>query len=295
MHKLLDIYITYLENVKNYSPNTLRAYKSDLEELISHLEKEKIENIKDVSLEDLRSFLFKIGEKENQNSTVARKIASIKSFFAYCLKKEIINSNPASRLQSPKLAKKLPSILNQEQAEKYITFAKKLWEEEKENKMLFQNYLIVEMLYSTGLRVSELVNLKKENFDFYNGLLTVKQGKGAKDRVIPIGKKALDALEYYLNNFEQRGAFIFQNHHGKQINPRQIREIIHKISAWSHLPDIHPHSLRHSAATALLENGADLRSVQEFLGHESLGTTQKYTHLSTKHLLESFNQAHPRA
>ncbi|MDR2748668.1 MAG: tyrosine recombinase XerC [Bifidobacteriaceae bacterium] len=295
MQRRLTEYISHLENIKNYSANTIKAYKTDLDELLTYLETQNITDLKSVSLENLRSYLFKIGEKENQNSTIARKVASIKSFFAYALKKEIINSNPASRLQSPKIAKKLPVILNQEQAEKYITFAKKLWEEDRKNRVLYQNYLIVEVLYSTGIRVSELVNLKKEHFDFFNGLLTVKLGKGNKDRIIPVGKKALDAVEYYLNNFEQKNEFIFINHHGEQINVRQVSNTVHKLSAWAHLPDIHPHSLRHSAATALLENGADLRSVQEFLGHESLGTTQKYTHLSTKHLLESFNQAHPRA
>jgi site-specific recombinase XerD len=335
---ILDEYIQYLENNKNYSPNTLKAYKTDLKELLEFLAQNKIiqkdkasnladlNNIKleDLQLEDLRNFFFQIGQgrdhiAKNQNSTIGRKIASTKSFFLYLLKKNYIKSNPASRLSSPKIAKNLPAILNIDQAGKYIETAYNLWQEDQTNYILYRNYLIVEVLYSSGLRVSELVNLKWPDIDFDNQLITVRQGKGRKDRVIPIGKKALKALDFYksaevcksaesadkgfantnntLTNTDNilNNTNIFTNTKGRPINPRQVSDIVHKLSLTANLPDIHPHSLRHSVATHLLENGADLRSVQEFLGHSSLSTTQKYTHLSSKHLLASFNQAFPRA
>ncbi|MDR3128594.1 MAG: tyrosine recombinase XerC [Bifidobacteriaceae bacterium] len=295
MGEILNQYLNYLKNNKNYSPNTLKAYKIDLSELINYLENQGLTNLQNVKLIHLRSFFYKVGQNHNQNSTIARKVASCKSFWQYCYKKQIISSNPALRLHSPKIAKTLPTILTIEQMEKYIDFTYQIWQDEKDNKFLYRNYLIVEVLYSTGLRVSELINLKKTDIDFNNNLITVRLGKGSKDRVIPIGKKALRALQFYFDNWQINNQYIFTNTKNKPINPRQVTDIIHKLAKWSALPDIHPHSLRHSVATHLLENGADLRSVQEFLGHESLSTTQKYTHLSTKHLLDSFNQAFPRA
>jgi len=286
MSRFVEKFISYLEIEKNYSPHTLLNYKLDLEEFVRTIPNIAIEK---VDYFNLRKYLAQLRTKQLRPRTLARKISSLRSFFRFLQREGYIKENPAVLLTTPKLDKKLPHFLS-----------------EKEMAMLIEapgfekiadkrNRAILETLYSAGLRVSELVGLNIDDVDFISNIAKVR-GKGRKERLVPIGDAALKAIKSYLSDRKEKTSALFLNRSGKRISDRSIRNIINKYIATTSLQmNVSPHMFRHSFATHLLNRGADLRSVQELLGHVNLSTTQIYTHVTTEKLKKVYEKAHPRA
>ena len=298
--KNLEEFLDYLKIEKNRSENTLRSYQTDLELLSEFLTNKGITNWDKTNGELIKEWVIDLKKKNISNTTIARRISSVNVFFGFFVKRNFIETNPTLKLITPKLNKVLPNVLGQKQAEQLLTQAANLEVEEEEEEVRIRDYAILEVLYSTGIRVSELVGLDLDDINFSNLTLKVL-GKGRKERIVPFGIPAKDAIDMYLN--ESRNKFIdkktqalFLGQRGNRLNVRQVRRILNKaMHQIENGKEISPHDLRHSAATHMLEAGADLRIVQELLGHSSLATTQKYTHVTIERLREVFANAHPRA
>jgi len=298
--KNLEEFLDYLKIEKNRSENTLRSYQTDLELLSEFLTNKGITNWDKTNNELIKEWVIDLKKKNISNTTIARRISSVKVFFGFLVKRNFIETNPTLKLITPKLNKVLPNVLGQKQAEQLLTQAANLEVEEEDEEVRIRDYAILEVLYSTGIRVSELVGLDLDDINFSNLTLKVL-GKGRKERIVPFGIPAKDAIDMYLT--ESRNKFIdkktqalFLGQRGNRLNVRQVRRILNKaMHQIENGKEISPHDLRHSAATHMLEAGADLRIVQELLGHSSLATTQKYTHVTIERLREVFANAHPRA
>ena len=286
----IDRFLKYLEAEKNASPHTIKNYRSDLIEFFRFVGKCSLHEINYLSI---RKFLAHLKEQAFLRSTVSRKLACLKSFFKYLTREQVLSSNPASGIATPKRERRLPSFLETEEVEHLLEAAKgDRWEMKRDR-------AILEMLYSSGIRVSELVGLNSEDVDLLSGLIKVR-GKGKKERIVPIGSCACEAVKGYLDtapfDFESRSQPLFLNRLKTRLTDRSVRRVILKCARRAALKkEISPHTLRHTFATHLLDRGADLRSVQELLGHAHLSTTQIYTHVSAKRLREAYDQAHPRA
>ena len=295
---LIENFVNYLKHQKGYSHNTLRAYTVDLRDFFSFLldkcgfsEKDGIEK---VSIYEIRSFIGSM-YKNHKKSTVARKLSSLRSFFNFLEKTGIIKKNPAWNISFPKSEKYLPRHLNVDEVFKILDI-----KNETSDWKLLRDKAMLELLYSCGIRAGELVSLNVEDIDMQEKVIKIR-GKGNKERIVPIGRYALKALKEYLSvlgNIKKgrlAGA-LFLNREGKRISDRSVRRIVKKYVVKKGLSwDISPHSLRHSFATHLLEGGADIRVVQEMLGHANLSTTQRYTHLTLDALMQVYDRAHPRA
>jgi tyrosine recombinase XerC len=279
-------FLSYLEIEKNYSPHTILNYKIDLEEFFDFLGSIKFN---DVDYPALRRYLAQIRQKNLKPRTVARKLSCLRSFFKYMQREGIVDKNPAVLLVTPKLDKPLPHFLTEEEAVRLI-------ESPNTDKLAeLRDRAIFETLYSTGIRVSELVGMNVESVDGIGNVIRV-MGKGRKERIVPIGEKAVDAIHRYCESRKIRTSALFLNKSGKRLTDRSVRNIINKyIQRESGKQHVSPHMFRHSFATHLLNHGADLRSVQELLGHVNLSTTQIYTHLTTEKLKNVYDKAHPRA
>lgn len=241
----------------------------------------------------IRKFLAHLKEKGYSKSTISRKLACLRSFFKFLTRENIIANNPAVGIATPKREKKLPSFLEIQEIENLLDATAGASLSSKRDKAL------LETLYSSGIRVSELVGLNVEDTDVLGGVLRIR-GKGKKERMVPIGRKAQEAIREYLekrgNDYGKAGGALFFNKNSTRLTDRSVRRILIKYARKASLhKDVSPHTLRHSFATHLLDRGADLRSVQELLGHESLSTTQIYTHVTTKRLKEVYEKVHPRA
>ena len=246
--------------------------------------------------DSVRSYLGLLNEKQYSKATIARKLATLRSFYKFLVKRNHISSNPVVSIRTPKQEKKLPRFLEYEEVKKLLnTPPVNTW-------LGARDRAILETLYSTGIRVSELVALNMDDIDFLGEVVHIR-GKGKKERIAPIGSSALQVIQHYMEyrnkraqsngNFDSKVLFV--NKHGRRLSTRSVRRKMDKYLKMSGLdPDISPHTLRHSFATHMLNNGADLRSVQELLGHQSLSTTQIYTHLTTTRLKEVYDNAHPR-
>ena len=252
--------------------------------------------ILDIQIEDVRQYLVELASHNYSKSTTARKIATLRSFYKFIVKRGYITTNPVLGIRTPKQEKKLPKFLEYEEVQRLLNTPP------KDNWLGSRDRAILETLYSTGLRVSELVALNLEDIDFLSEVIHVR-GKGKKERISPIGSSALQAIQHYieyrnkraLNNGDFDAKVLFVNKHGKRLSTRSVRRKMDKYLKMAGLdPEISPHTLRHSFATHLLNNGADLRSVQELLGHQSLSTTQVYTHLTTNAIKDVYQSAHPR-
>lgn len=290
MQRYIDKFKTYLTIEKNASPHTITNYISDLEDFASQISDKKIEDIDYLAL---RKYLAELKLRNLSKKTTARKLSALRTFFKFLYRDGYIKTNPATSVATPKLDKKLPIFLDEEKVVKFITSPS-----DKDISGL-RDRAILETLYSAGIRVSELVNLNLSDIDFISGLLKVF-GKGRVERLTPVGDKALSAIRKYIDErFEYipgKQSAVFLNKFGKRITDRSIRRIVDKyIKAAAIKEKISPHSLRHSFATHLLNRGADLRSVQELLGHKNLSTTQIYTHVSQERLKTVYDKAHPRA
>ena len=310
-------FIHYLSLEKNASPHTCRCYRKDLEGFEDFLKSSgmylnpagvvEIEKVDRIAIRKYMSFLH----RKNKKSSIARKVSTLRSFFKYLIREQVIPSNPAKTVSTPKVEKTLPTTLTVDEAFRLMespqSIPEKSSEVSKENRL--RDRAILELLYSSGLRVSELVGLNLNQLDSDLGIARV-MGKGRKERIVPVGVKAIEALKAYL---EERGVLtglrlggrasgpegddpIFINPSRGRLTTRSVGRLIKKYTRHSGIVRrVSPHSLRHTFATHLLDAGADIREIQEMLGHSSLSTTQRYTHVSMGKLMEVYDKAHPRS
>ncbi len=290
LERYIQKFITYLKVEKNSSHHTLINYQIDLKDFNGSIKQKPLESITHT---DVRLFLARMKEKNFAKRSVARKMATLRSFFRFLCREGYIKANPATGLQTPKIEKKLPLFLDTNQVVRLI--------ESPDTSDVYgmRDRAILETFYSSGIRVSELVGLDKDRVDFISGVLKV-YGKGKKERLAPVGDKALKAMRGYIEKVDaakiKDKKAIFLNKSGRRMSDRAVRRVVDKyIRKTSLNENISPHSLRHSFATHLLDRGADLRSVQELLGHANLSTTQIYTHVSTERLKTVYEKVHPRA
>lgn len=303
MKEQIEKYFRYLKIERNSSEHTLISYRNDLTQFLefaaAHFDK-KPEELEIAAIDRLiiRLWLGELSENGMARSTVARKVASIRSFFKYCFKRGAIMKNPAHLLIVPKAGKRLPKTVQPEEIQRMMELAK--GDEPYER----QNLAILELFYSTGMRLSELVLLNMNDIDFQKKQVTVT-GKGNKQRVIPLGNQAVEACRKHLEKRSElyssrtdddaRSA-LFLAPGGQRIYARKVQDIVKKfLMKTSEVSQKSPHVLRHSFATHMLDSGADIRIIKEFLGHANLSATQIYTHTSVERLKKVYNQAHPRA
>ena len=283
-------YIEYLDKIRGLSKNTTLSYKRDLEKFGSFLLKEKISTYEEINSDTCSRWIGDLYLNEIDAKSIQRHISSLKGFFSFLIKNNIVINSPMSNIVSPKATKKLPNVLSPEEIEILVSFSPKSTQD-------FRDIAIIELIYSSGLRVSEATNVKLDDFEDNRNFLRVL-GKGSKTRLVPVGKYANDAISAWLekrNSIHSESKYLFLNLRGKKISTRSVQERIRKISVIQGLPPVNPHMLRHSFATHLLESSGDLRSIQELLGHSSLSTTQIYTKLDYQHLMSVYEKAHPRA
>lgn len=283
----IERFLSFLSYERGYSSNTLSSYKIDLKELSEFLNKKRSSLIK-AGKNDLSQFINILSERGFTNNTIIRKLASIRTFYKYLLGEGIIEGDVVSFLDTPKKEKKIPKVLVEDQIKKLLE--QPLLQEER----YARERSILELLYSCGLRVSEIINLTINDINLEDGFLRIK-GKGNKERIVPLGSKAISAISEYLRQRRHiKEKRLFLNSRNKGLSRQSVWLIVKQFANNVGL-DISPHTLRHSFATHLLDNGADLRVVQELLGHSSISTTQIYTHVSNKRLKEEFEITHPRA
>ncbi|URQ70921.1 tyrosine recombinase XerC [SAR86 cluster bacterium] len=283
-------YLEYLDKIRGLSKNTTLSYKRDLEKFGSFLLKEKISTYEEINSDTCSRWIGDLYLNEIDAKSIQRHISSLKGFFSFLIKNNIVINSPMSNIVSPKATKKLPNVLSPEEIEILVSFSPKSTQD-------FRDIAIIELIYSSGLRVSEATNVKLEDFEDNRNFLRVL-GKGSKTRLVPVGQYANDAISAWLekrNSIHSESKYLFLNLRGKKISTRSVQERIRKISVTQGLPPVNPHMLRHSFATHLLESSGDLRSIQELLGHSSLSTTQIYTKLDYQHLMSVYEKAHPRA
>ena len=283
-------YLEYLDKIRGLSKNTTLSYKRDLEKFGSFLLKEKISTYEEINSDICSRWIGDLYLNEIDAKSIQRHISSLKGFFSFLIKNNIVINSPMSNIVSPKATKKLPNVLSPEEIEILVSFSPKSIQD-------FRDIAIIELIYSSGLRVSEATNVKLDDFEDYRNFLRVL-GKGSKTRLVPVGQYANDAISAWLekrNSIHSESKYLFLNLRGKKISTRSVQERIRKISVIQGLPPVNPHMLRHSFATHLLESSGDLRSIQELLGHSSLSTTQIYTKLDYQHLMSVYEKAHPRA
>jgi len=303
MNQSIDRYIRYLRDERNASPHTLRNYESDVHQfrdfLKYSLKTEEVDVAKIDALQ-IREYLASLFKDRKQKSSIARKLAAIRAFLKFLVRDGVIPKNPAEFVSTPKLAKKLPRIMTEEETNNLLDrIAEAVPASEP---MLKRDRAILELLYASGLRVSELAGLDLRSVNFGDKLVLVR-GKGRKERIVPFGRKASDALEAYLPVRERilmdnrtSGHALFLNARGRRLTTRSVDRLLKKyVKLYGPNVRVSPHGLRHAFASHLLAEGADLRAIQEMLGHASLSTTQKYTQVSIQQLIEVYDKAHPKA
>ena len=297
---LIQQFIHYLSMERNASPHTCRSYQKDLEQFenflkgsgmalspMGNIEMGKVDRI---AIRRYLGFLY----RRNKKSSIARKLSTLRSFFKYLVREQLTTSNPAKNVSTPKVEKFLPTALTVDEA--FRLMESPSLSDGRKNQAL-RDRAILELLYSSGIRVGELVGLNSDQLDLDLGIGKV-MGKGRKERIVPIGLKAVEAIKVYL---EERGDFdkeepLFINTRGGRLTARSVERLVKKYTKCSGIfRKVSPHSLRHTFATHLLDAGADIREIQEMLGHASLSTTQRYTHLTVGKLMEVYDKAHPRS
>jgi integrase/recombinase XerC len=310
-------FLNHLRSVRNASPHTIRSYENDLSQFIIFLTPPGVETppIAEVTHLMIREFVAHLHDLGLEKSSIARKLAAIRSLFKFSVREGMVIRNPARLVATPKLPKRIPSVLSAEDLNTFLDgivappaagtgHRKRMGAQDESRVLVKRDRAILELLYASGLRVSELTGLNLADMDRKELMLRVR-GKGNKERIIPYGGKAEQALEAYgpiregiLRKAGSKGnrQAVFLNHLGTRLTPRSVARIVKKYVRLINVNwDLHPHSLRHAFATHLLADGADLRAIQELLGHSSLSTTQRYTHASIRQLLEVYDKAHPRA
>ena len=292
MKNLIQEFLKYLKIEKNYSIYTIQNYEEDLNDFNNYLNTNNID-IKKTDYKFIRSYLVTMYDKKYTKKTIARHISTLRSFYKYLIKENYIKNNPMTLISNPKMDKKLPNFLYYNELEILLNIP------DKTATLGIRDALIIELLYSTGVRVSELVNIKIRDISFDTKKILIL-GKGNKERYVLYGSYLKDLLDLYLNKSRPQlvnnNDYLILNRFGNKITTRGIRLIIENVLKKGEL-DYHvsPHTLRHTFATHMLENGADLKSVQELLGHVSLSTTQIYTHVTNERLRKVYLDSHPRA
>lgn len=289
MEKELEYFLNYLQYERYYSPHTIRSYRIDISEFINFL-KDKKHSWDQVDLYDIKAYVFYIYKKDKK-VTIARKLSALRSFFRFLMRIDKVRLNPALIQETPKRERSLPSFLTVDEVFSLIEAVRGEGFIEKRDRA------ILELFYSSGLRLSEIAKIDLEDLDFSLQMVKVK-GKGGKERIVPFGSKARDALLEYLNASSERrkGKAFFISIRGGRLSTRNIARIVEKYRRKISLSKrVTPHTLRHSFASHLLEAGADLRTIQELLGHASLSTTQRYTHINLDKLMKIYDDCHPRA
>lgn len=286
-------FVDYLKIVKNYSDNTIRNYEIDLDEYKVFLDHKGITNY-NVDYKIVREYIEYLNKLNYKSNTISRRISALRSFYKFLYKKNKVSFNPMVLINNPKKEKELPKFL-------YVNEIEELLSQMDNSIQGIRDHLIIELLYSTGIRVSELVNIKIKDIDFNNKIIKII-GKGSKERIVIYGSYLENVLNNYLNNSRcfiknyNNTDYLVINMNGNKITDRSIRNIINKYMKMTTIQKrISPHTLRHTFATHLLDNGCDLRAVQELLGHSDLGTTQIYTHISNERLRDVYLKSHPRA
>lgn len=294
MRELILKYIEEIKYEKNYSNLTIKGYLENLDSFLEYLNENNIKSYDDVEYQTIRDYISNLYDLNYTNKTISRYISAIRSFFKYLKSNNYIEDNPCTLISNPKLDKRLPKYLNFDEIEKLLKAF------DNNNYLGIRNSLILEILYSTGIRVSEITNIKKNDISFDNKSIVIN-GKGNKQRIVYFGKICLTLLEKYINNSypilnQNNNDYLILSKTGKKINEREIRKIVDDAASIAGIKiKISPHVLRHTFATHMLNEGADLRSVQELLGHENLSTTQVYTHLTNEKIRNVYLNAHPRA
>jgi integrase/recombinase XerD len=291
---LLERYIHYLAVERGLADNTLASYLSDLEIFISFLKQKGINTIDKVNKQTLIDYILELKEQKKAPATISRNRAAIKSFLSFLINEGLITQNPSENLESPRLSRRLPKVLTMEQIESLLNMPR------IKTTIGLRDRAMLEVLYASGLRVSELVSLNLGDLEQDRGFVRC-MGKGSKERIVPLGSMAI----YYLNLYIEQARVklvkrpgemaLFVNNLGNRLTRQGLWKIIKKYAKNAGVSDITPHTLRHTFATHLLENGADLRAVQEMLGHADISTTQIYTHLTKSHIREVYDRTHPRA
>jgi len=320
MKSAIEKFLAYLRSVRNASAHTLRNYASDLEQFHTYLTPPDSPPVKLVDIDHrvIREYLGYLHDQQLQKSSMARKLAALRSFLKFCAREGMVRENAARLVATPKLPKRVPSILSAEEMNEFLDGLAMFQESRAKGRpaqrvraaqdsatpLLQRDRAILELLYASGLRVSELTGLNVDDVDRKERMLRVL-GKGNKERIIPYGSKAEEALERYWpiraklmarvsSGGEARAVFL--SHEGRRMGNRSVARVVKKYVRLMNINgDLHPHSLRHAFASHLLADGADLRAIQELLGHSSLSTTQRYTHASIRQLMEVYDKAHPHA
>jgi len=339
MQQAINKYLGYLRSVKNSSPHTISNYGKDLGQFLTYLSPPGLQPppLAGVTHAIVREFVAHLHDQGLQKSSIARKLAALRSFFKYCVREEVLQESPARLVPTPKLPKRIPSILSAEEMNGFLNEVAKLKSTSRgqdsstekraripestpsvneasvkeEGLLLRRDLALLELLYAAGLRVSELTGLNLADMDQHDRVLRVR-GKGNKERIVPYGTKAQEALNKYWPLREElllqtsgtrtgrrtapHTEAVFLNYAGRRLTQRSVGRIVKKYVRLVNINwDLHPHSLRHAFATHLLSDGADLRAIQELLGHQSLSTTQKYTHASIRQLMDIYDKSHPHA
>lgn len=289
----IEDFITYLRIDKKYSENTIESYTRDLMHYY-HFNKEKNRNLHQIKKKDLKEYLAFLSDQKLDGRSISRNISCIRSFYKFLLIEKYIDTNPSELLELPKRKKTLPKVLSLEEIDRLLDFP-------LNDAFSYRNKAMIELMYATGLRVSELVNLKTHDVDLDMAIVRTI-GKGSKERIIPIGEVALYYLKLYMIDYRssllkgKNTDALFLNNHGTGMTRQGFFKILKKLAKEQQVTTpFSPHTLRHSFATHLLNNGADLRSIQELLGHSDISTTQIYTHISNERLKENYKDFHPHA
>ncbi len=294
----LSGYVSYIRDERGRSTHTVRAYGADVEDFLRFSADRGVTNPAELSLAGVRAWLARYSAEGRARASVARRAASVRSFTAWCLRRGLTPTDVGERLASPRIERTLPTILDRHQAEDLMQHA--MMAADDGSPVALRDRAIIELLYATGIRVAELCAADVDDVDDLRRTITVL-GKGGKQRTVPFGVPAALAVRQWC---EVRSGLLppggstsalFLGVRGGRIDPRAVRSVVHALTQEAGVPDLAPHGLRHTAATHVLEGGADLRMVQELLGHSSLATTQRYTHVSVERLRSTFALAHPRA
>ena len=283
-------YIVFVSQVKNLSENTSKSYERDLRKLHLFLSDLKVSEYSQISAETCSAWIGSLYSQNNNPKSIQRHLSSAKGFFRFLKKNNLIESSPFELVSAPKSSSTLPEVLSPEDVEQLLNF-------KPTNTIEIRDMAIVELMYSSGLRVSETANINISDFEEDKSFLRVL-GKGSKTRLVPMGRFAINAINNWLIEREKilnKTEALFLNSKGTRLTVRSIQLRLKKMAVKQGLPPIHPHMLRHSFATHMLESSGDLRTIQELLGHSSLSTTQIYTKLDYQHLAKIYDQAHPRA
>ena len=283
-------YLVFVSQVKNLSENTSKSYERDLKKLDLFLKDLKISNYSQINSETCSAWIGSLYSQNNNPRSIQRHLSSAKGFFRFLKKNNLIDSSPFDLVTAPKSSSTLPEVLSPEDVEQLLNF-------KPTNMIEIRDMAIVELMYSSGLRVSETVNININDFEENKSFLRVL-GKGAKTRLVPMGRFAINAINDWLkerDKIQSNTDALFLNTKGTRLTVRSIQLRLKKMAVKQGLPPIHPHMLRHSFATHMLESSGDLRTIQELLGHSSLSTTQIYTKLDYQHLAKIYDQSHPRA